>query len=464
MHWTVEKLIEATQGQLVQGDPDHALTGISTDTRRVGPGNCFVALTGESHDGHDFVSGAVAKGATALVVSRSKEALDPSVPVTVSIVRVSDTLLALGELARFYRLRHSIPVVGITGSNGKTSTKEMLAAILGLNRTVLKNQGNFNNLIGVPLTLLSLGAEHQVAVVEMGINVPGEMARLVEISDATVGLITNIHPAHLEGLHSMERILEEKSKLWAALDPEDLAVINIDDDRLSKCLPDVKARVVTYSSERRAAQVRLAGDVEIDGGVSSFKLALGEETVSVRLPVLGRHQVHNAVAAAAVAWGMGESPESIAQGLCGYEPVRQRMQMHRLSDGRVIIDDTYNANPRSMIAAVQAVRAACHGKPVVAVLGEMRELGPESGSLHRAVGREVGKLGITQLITLGELGREISAGARDAGMAPSACVHAKTHAEVVAWLREHCLEKAWIVVKGSRGMTMERVVEAMTGE
>jgi len=257
----------------------------------------------------------------------------------------------------------------------------------------------------------------------------------------------------------MDTIFEEKSKLWDGLGSEDLAAINLDDDRLSKCSNRIKARAITYSLENDGAQVRLAGDVEIDENVSSFQLALGGEIVSVRLPVLGRHLVQNAVAAAAVAWGMGESPENVARGLSCYEPVRQRMQMHRLKDGRVIIDDTYNANPRSMLAAVQTVRAASHGKPVIAVLGEMRELGPESGSLHCAVGREIGKLGISRLITMGGLGREIIVGAQDAGMKPSACMHAQSHDEVVAWLREHCPEEAWIVVKGSRAMTMERVVE-----
>lgn len=461
MQWTVEKLMQATRGQLVHGRPDFPVAGISTDTRQVGPGDCFVALPGESYDGHDFIPAALAKGAVAVIVSRSGDYSNVPASAEVSIVRVPDTLYALGELARFFRLNHPIPVVGITGSNGKTSTKEMLAGILGQNRAVLKNKGNFNNLIGVPLTLLSLRPEHRVAVVEMGINIPGEMARLVEITDPTVGLITNIHPAHLEGLRSMDLICEEKSKLWAGLGAEDLAVINLDDERLSKCAHWVKARAITYSLDNEAAQVRLAGDVEINDQAGCFRLVLGEEMVPVRLPVLGAHQVRNAVAAAAVAWGMGELPEDIAQGLSAYRPFRQRMQIHRLKDGRVVVDDTYNANPRSMAAAVQAVRSACGGMPVIAVLGEMRELGSESASLHRSLGREVGALGISLLITMGELGREIAIGARDSGMKASACLHAESHEEAIALLKEHRLEKSWIVVKGSRAMTMERVVEGL---
>lgn len=464
MHWTVQKLIEATGGQLLSGAPQDPVAEISTDTRTIGPGDCFIALCGENRDGHDFIRDAQEKGATAALVSRSKEDLVLAASNKISLVRVPDTLYGLGELARFWRLNYSIPVIGITGSNGKTSTKEMLAAILGQKRNVLKNKGNFNNLIGAPLTLLSLRPEHEAAVVEMGINVPGEMARLAEICRPTVGLITNIHPTHLEGLQSMDLIFEEKSKLWAGLGEKDLAVVNLDDERLSTCLKAIRAKTVTYSLKDGAADVRLKGEVETGNGESSFYLALGSDTVSVRLGVLGLHHVQNALGAAAAAWGLGELPEDIAQGLCSYKPVRQRMQMHRLADGRTLIDDTYNANPASMLAAVQTVSAACLGRPVIAVLGEMRELGPQSASLHRALGRKVGELGISRLVTLGELGREILAGASEGGMRPIDCMHAKSHEEAVSWIRENYLENAWIIVKGSRGMTMERVVEGLLRE
>ncbi|MGV8073919.1 MAG: UDP-N-acetylmuramoyl-tripeptide--D-alanyl-D-alanine ligase [Syntrophobacteraceae bacterium] len=461
MSWNIGKVIEATQGVLLKGAAESTLTGISTDTRLIHPGDCFVALSGERFDAHDFIPNALTKGIAAVVVSRPLAELNIPAASEIAVIRVPDTLYALGELARYRRNQYSIPVVGVTGSNGKTSSKEMLAGILSKNRNVLKNHGNFNNLIGVPLTLLSLDPAHQAAVVEMGINVPGEMERLAAISRPTVGLITNIHPVHLEGLQSVERILSEKGKLWESLDSEALAVVNLDDELLRGFAANVRARQITYSLHDPSADVRLAGTVEMKEGISSFRLNLGNETIQVNLPVLGLHQAQNAVAAAAVAWGMGESPQTIALGLSMHQPVQQRMQIHHLDRGCVLVDDSYNANPRSMIAAVQAIIAGNTGKPVVAILGEMKELGPESASLHRVTGRRIASLGISGLVTLGELGKEILLGAQDAGMSSSQCLHALTHQDAVTWILEKTPENAWVLVKGSRAMAMERIVEGI---
>lgn len=464
MLWTVGRLIEATRGHLLRGNPKTPVKGISTDTRQIQAGDCFVALCGESHDGHEFLDSAVARGACAALVSRRGEDVHLSGSSELALIRVEDTQYGLGELARYTRQRHDIPVVGITGSNGKTSTKEMLASILGQSKVVLKNKGNFNNLIGVPLTLLSLQSEHQVAIVEMGINVPGEMERLVEISGPTAGLITNIHPAHLEGLVSMDVILAEKSKLWDGLGDEGLAAVNLDDALLASRAKSFRGRAITYSMTDGAAQVRCVGEVEFQDVASVFQMSLGGESVRVSLQVLGLHQVRNALAAAAMAWGMGEPVEAIAAGLTRHQPVKQRMQRHRLGNGCVVVDDSYNANPRSMLAAVETVCAASRGLPVVAVLGEMRELGPESAALHREVGRRIGALGVRQLIAMGEKGLEIVAGARESGMTPSTCRHFGKHDEIIEWFRANPLEKAWILVKGSRGMTMERVVEGILAD
>jgi UDP-N-acetylmuramoyl-tripeptide--D-alanyl-D-alanine ligase len=461
MQWTVAKLIEATRGAHLQGRTDASVRGICTDTRTLLPGDCFLALSGENHDGHDFVPAALAKHAGAIIIERERPDFELLSRPAVSVIQVEDTLYALGELARYVRGQFPIPVVGITGSNGKTSTKEMLAGILARNKQVLKNKGNFNNLIGVPLTLLSLQPHHQAAVVEMGINVPGEMFRLAEICSPTVGLVTNVHPAHLEGLESLDRILEEKTGLWSALRHKDLAVVNLDDERLARFSETLRCRTVTYSLKDPAAQVKLVGDVETTEESSVFRAKLGDHEISLRFPVLGLHQVQNALAAAAAAWGMGESPETIAEALAMHQPVRQRMQLHRLPDGRVLMDDSYNANPESMLAAVRTVLSTSRGKPVLAVLGEMKELGPESDVLHYEVGREVGVLSPSQLVTFGEKAREIARGAMQSGMLASECFHAETHEEAVAWIREHGAENGWILVKGSRGMRMEHIVEGI---
>lgn len=459
MNWTVAKLIEATKGKLLQGNAETLLNAVSTDTRSLKPGDCFLALPGENHDGHDFIPDALAKKASAVLLSVPDIPVD--FPPEVALIRVPDTLYALGELARYHRKNHPIPVVGITGSNGKTSTKEMVAAVLGVDLRVHKNKGNLNNLIGVPLTLLSLEPDHQVAVVEMGINVFGEMQRLVEITQPTAGLITNIHPAHLEGLESPERILEEKGRLLSDLSEDDLAIVNFDDERLRRFSKTIRARVLTYSLNDASADVHLKGSVAIHEGVSTFGIVLGEETISVRLSVLGNHQVQNALASACVGYGMGVSPKSIMAGLLRHRPVRQRMELLRLKRGNILVDDTYNANPMSMLAAVRAVIEASEGKSVIAVLGEMREMGKESAALHREVGRQIGTIGVTQLITLGTLAAEIGKGAGEAGMPQRACHHAENHEEIVTLLRSQQITDSWILVKGSRGMVMERVVQGL---
>ncbi len=459
--WTVAKLLEATGGTLLQGLSHQLLAGIATDTRRLQPAACFVALPGEHADGHVFIPDALTKGAGALVISRPRDSWSFQVPPEIAIVEVSDTLYALGELARYIRRQRPIPVVGITGSNGKTTTKEMVAAVLGENRKILKNQGNFNNLIGVPLTLLALQPQHQAAVVEMGINVPGEMARLLEIASPTVGLITNVQPAHLEGLGSLDDIVREKGRLWLSLQPEDLAVVNLDDERLAVLSKQTRARTVTYSMKSAAADVRLAGEVATGEGGSAFTISLGDQSFPVRLPILGFHHVLNALAAAAVGWGMGLPAATIAAGMANYQPVKMRMQRHLLADGRTLIDDTYNANPGSLLAALRTVVRESRGKPIIAVLGEMRELGPESATLHREVGRELGTLGVTRLFTLGQMTQELAEGAQETGLAASAWRHAETHAQIVGWLKDQPVKEAWILVKGSRSMTMERVVEGM---
>lgn len=421
--------------------------------------HCFIALSGENHNGHAFVADAIGKGASAVIVSEWRNGTDP---MGCAVIQVRDTLYSLGEIARYHRNRFDIPVIAVSGSNGKTSTKEMIAAIFERSRKVLKNRGNYNNLIGLPLTLLELTLEHRMAVVEMGINVPGEMERLARIGSPDAGVITNVHPAHLQGLGSLDGIVEEKGLLWKRLRPGGLAVVNLDDPRLSRYAERVNARKVTYSSGNAAADVHAAGPVVVSEGMTRFSIALGGTELPVCLPIMGSHHARNALAAAATAYGMGASAEEIAAGLAEYEPANQRMQCIRLRNGCVLVDDTYNANPGSLLAAVEAVRSACTGRPFVAVLGEMRELGPESPALHFDAGKSIGAAKPGRLVTLGEMGLEMERGARAAGMDASACYHAHSHEDALSYLRRNLPEHAWILVKGSRAMAMEQIVEGMT--
>ncbi len=462
MKWTVSRLIEATGGELLGGDPALSVRGISTDTRRLEPRAAFVALCGEQFDGHRFVAEAVAKGAVVLIVSRPEACANVSGAVAVIVVQ--DTLVALGRLARYLRERRDIPVIGVTGSNGKTSTKELLATILGANQKVLKNQGNFNNLVGVPLTLLQLDETHQAAVIEMGINVPGEMERLVAIAVPTIGLITNIHPAHLEGLGSLDAILREKGLLWRGLPADGVAVVNLDDRRLARLAQDLRRPRVSYSLIRRQADVHLRGGIRSTAEGCRFTMVVGGGEHEVNLPVLGRHQVQNALAAAAAARAVGLSGQAIAQALGSHQQVRQRMEVIRLADGTLLVDDTYNANPRSVEAALDALCEADPERPRIAVVADMRELGGDSELLHRRLGQTLAGKELDLLITYGRQAEAIREGALAAGMELERLFHAASHEAVIALLEDHWIPGAWVLVKGSRGMTMEKVTNVVVKE
>lgn len=461
MFGTVAEVAEAAGGLILSGDREAQVRGISTDTRKIAPGDCFIALVGENHDGHTFVADAIRSGAGAVIVS---EPIVVSRESSAALIQVKDTLYALGELARRHRARFDIPVIAVSGSNGKTSTKEMIASIFSQTRKVLKNKGNFNNLIGLPLTLLGLGEEHSVAVVEMGINAPGEMERLAQIGSPTVAVITNIHPAHLLGLGSIEGIMEEKGRLWKSLNSDAVAVVNLDDPMLSHFAERIEARKITFSLKNGTADVSVCSQILVSEANTSFRINAGGFEIPVSLPVMGVHYAQNALAATAAALVAGASAEQAGAGLACCAPVAQRMNCLKLNRGGVLVDDTYNANPRSMIAAVEAVLAASSGRPFVAVLGEMRELGPDSPALHFEVGRKIGAAKPARLIALGELGTEILRGAQAAGLDESLCHHAADHAEAAEFVRREAPDGAWILVKGSRGMTMEKVVEAMAGE
>ena len=458
---TVETLAADAGGRITSGDPGAGLGRVCTDTRGIEQGDCFIALFGENRDGHAFVADAVKKGAGAVIVSREVD-LPPT--SSAAVIMVSDTLFALGEIARRRRMRYDIPVIAVSGSNGKTSTKEMVAAILCRSRTVLKNTGNFNNLIGLPLTLLGLNGEHGAAVVEMGINVPGEMERLARIGAPTVAVITNIHSAHLEGLGSLARIMEEKGKLFESLAPDSVAVVNLDDPMISRFAERVKARKITFSITNAEADVSICSPVEVSEGKTTFRIKTGGMEIPVSLPVMGVHYARNALAATAAALSAGAEPEDVAAGLACVPRVAQRMRCVRLGDGTVLVDDTYNANPASMIAALEAVLGASSPDPFVAVLGEMFELGPESPRLHFEVGRAFGAAKPARLVALGDLGLELLRGARDAGLDSSRCFHASDHADAADYLKHFAPSGAWILVKGSRGMTMEKVVQKITDD
>jgi UDP-N-acetylmuramoyl-tripeptide--D-alanyl-D-alanine ligase len=459
--WTLDEVLKATGGELLAEGKEQSFFGISTDSRTLRPGELFVALVGENFDGHQFIKQAASGGSAGVIVAfGSAEVLDTG-DLKIPVIGVSDTLRAFGDLASFWRGKYSIPVVAITGSNGKTTTKEMVAAILSRSWKVLKNHGTFNNLVGVPLTLLQLDRTHEAAVIEMGMNQPGEIERLTEIVQPSVGMITNIQPAHLEGLGDLASIQAAKGALFAGMAATGTIVVNRDDPRVLKEASSFLGRQVGFSSKGDPAEVSLERVLGMDGEGSRFLLRLPEETLEIHLPVLGLHHIKNAVAAAAVAWALSLPARNIGAALADFHPVDKRMQVLSLPGYISVINDTYNANPGSMAAALETLMQVKQQGRALAVLGDMLEMGEESASLHSQVGRIAAEQGVDYLLAMGKQASHLLAGAADAGMARDQLTEAGSHEEIAGRVRSLMAAGDWVLVKGSRGMRMEKVVEAL---
>lgn len=447
------RIVSAVRGRVVRGQTDAQPAGVSIDTRTLPAGSLFFAVVGERFNGHDFVAQALEKGAWGAVVSEAEASRFADAPGVV--IAVPDTLAALQDLASAHRARFDIPVVAVTGTNGKTTTKEMLAAILGRTRPVLKNPGNLNNHIGVPLTLLGLRSAHRAAVIEMGMSGAGEIRRLCEIARPTVGMITNVGPAHMKKLATVEEVARAKGELLEMLPPDGIAVLNGDDPAIMGMRSWVRGRSLIYSM-RGVGDVVTRG-VRVNGGGHRFQIVRsdGSEEIALRMP--GRHNVQNALAAAAAATVLGVRLADIRAALEGFQPVAMRGEVVRLS-GRQVINDSYNANPRSMTAALEMLAEMGGGGRKVAVLGDMLELGEYAREAHLEVGAAAARLKIDFLVTVGDLARHIAEGAVVTGM-PEERVRAVLGVEdVVAILKTVSGPGDTILVKGSRGMQMERVL------
>lgn len=448
MNLDLQKIASAVNGKLHPHSAHGVIAGVATDSRTIAPGELFVALRGPSFDGHDFVPAAAVKGALAILCDH----LLPDQPLPQIVV--ADTQRALGDLAAFWRHRFHLPVAAITGSSGKTTTKEMLAAILAVNAPGLKTAGNFNNLIGLPLTLFQLTAAHQWAVLEMGMSERGEIARLTEIAAPTVAVITNVAQAHLLTMKSLGGIARAKGELFAALHPGAVAVINLDDERVAAIPVANGVQRRTYGLSP-AAEIR-AEEISPGGAEMRFVLRIADVSRAIRLPVAGRHNVSNALAATAAALSMGRSIEEIVEGLESFTPAKGRMETHLLSDGIVLIEDTYNANPLSVKAALVALDEMGGSGARIAVLGDMLELGESSAELHRDIG-EFAADHCDRLFVFGPESQEIAAGARRAGMAAACVSLCASHEEAVQRLMQSLRPGDRLIIKGSRGMKMEKI-------
>jgi len=451
-----------TGGRIVAGERDGTFRGAGIDTRTIGKDELFVAIRGERHDAHAFLDRAARAGASGVMVDETFVAEGGPLP-EVTAIAVDDTTRALGTLAAGHRAGFSGPVIGITGSNGKTTTKEMCHAIMAVGGPSLKNPGNLNNEFGLPLTLLSRETDHTSAVVELGMNHRGEIARLTAIARPDVGVITNVGTAHIEFLGTQENIALEKGDLVAGLGPDATAVLNADDFRVDAQAERVTGRVVRFgtasTADFRPREVRFEPD-----GAYAFVLCAPQGEIDVRVPGLAETTVPNALAAAAAALCAGASLEQVRAGLARFEPAAGRMRARRAPNGAHVIDDTYNANPQSVRSALESLARLKGDARGIAVLGEMGELGEASEAAHREVGRLAASLGIDLLIAVGDHAAAVVEGARAGGLDGARARIGEAHGEIAEAVRAGLGAGDWVLVKGSRAMRMERVVAELLDE
>ncbi len=461
--WNISRVLQATNARWIQGPRDAAVEGFSTDSRTLRPNMLFIAIVGETHDGHDFTEAAVKNGACGLLVNAGRAGgfiRSGPPPEDFTVMEVPDTHRALGALAADHRLQSDVSVAAVTGSNGKTTTREMLAGILRRRYSVLTPRKNFNNAVGVPLTLLRLTAAHQWAVMELGMNRFGEIAYLTRLCRPDIGMITNVGPAHLEGVGSLEGVLTAKGELPAEMETSSTVVLNGDDPFVSRLAEKVRQRVVRFGFTE-TNDIFAQTDPLRSAGAGCFTLHLPGGSEKITLKAGGRHMIENAAAAAAAAAAAGMSGEEIRAGLESFQPLGGRFQMYPRKDGVWIIDDTYNANPASVQAALQVLAERTRMGRTFFVMGDMRELGENTEALHREIGKSAAASGISFLCTTGEFADHTATGARNAGMRTDRIYTGSKDALIAGPLaRLHPGDT--ILIKGSRAAKMEEIVEAIS--
>jgi len=477
--WTVSEIREALELDPGASDsgarrtriPELIFTGVSIDSRAIDANGLFLALEGEKFDGHTFVADLVERGIKGFVVATSfmlalskalKELWDSKGCI---FFPVENTLAALGALARYQRIRANVKVVAITGSNGKTSTRKMTGEIFSRKFKTLTTEGNLNNEIGLPLTLLKLSNEHEWAVVEMGMNHKGEIKRLAKMALPDIGVITNTAECHLEGLGSVENVAFAKAELFSGMAFNGIVVLNRDDPRFEILLAaaesdNIKKILCFTGSDGNKNCVRAEAITHTKNGTEFSLFSNTRESCDVLLHTPAGFMVNNALAAATAAIAAGISLEIIKQGLGAFEPVPGRMHLVPGFKNTTLIDDTYNANPGSVKAALETLSMVSGSAGTVAILGDMLELGERSPELHREIGRIAAGSGISRLYVYGAMASHLIEGAVGAGF-PVAMAMAGSRKEIAAAVMENTPENAWILVKGSRGMQLEKIVKEL---
>ena len=461
----VETLVSVTRGTLVWGSADTMVNGLATDSRAVEPGAVFVAFGGERTDGHAYLAHAIASGARALVITRRPEELEDIVEDAtrrgVAIVRVPKALEAVQALACHHRERLFCPVIGITGSTGKTTTKEFLTSVLGSRMKVAATRGNQNNELGVPLTVMRAGADTDALVVEMAMRGRGQIAELCRIARPTCGLVTNVGVSHIELVGSQDAIASAKGELVEAIPEEGTVFLNGDDAFSETLAASSRAPVVRYGLGETCA-VR-AVDIEVDAeSRPSFQIVMDEQvSIEVTLPIPGRHNVYNALAAATIALHLGVEPEAISAALAGVRAGEMRMQSFMSASGIHVINDAYNANPVSMRAAIDTLAGIASAERRIAVLGDMAELGSLAELAHFQLGEQIARARIDALVTVGPRASRIADGARAQGMDRASVRPCATPDEASEVLDDLLEPGDVVLVKASRVMGPERVVEGI---
>ena len=453
----LKEIVEAVDGKILQGNPDHIVNNMSIDSRRVKPGDLFFAIIGENNDGHNFIPEAVDNGAKIVITSRS---IKPYSGLAIILVR--DTTRALQDLASYIRDKiKSLKVIGITGSAGKTTTKDIIASILSEEKRVLKSKGNYNNEYGLPLSLLELDGNEDIAILEMAMRNRGDISRLAEIARPDIGVITNIGPAHLENLKTIENIASAKAELLTGLNSDGTAVLNYDDeyiremvnsyDDLEKITVSLKNKDVDYYAD----QIEYIKN----GEESRFRVHEGDNNYILEMDRAGEHNIYNALAAIAVARTMGISWDSIKNGIKDIEVTELRQEIRKI-DGIRIINDSYNANPLSMKAGIDSL-LNIEGKRKIAVLGAMLELGRIENAAHKEIGKYLYKNGIDVLIGVGSMGEIIAEGAVEAGMAEQNIYVYDNNEDAASFINKIMRSGDAILVKGSRALEMEEIVDLL---
>lgn len=456
------QIIKATKGILISGDESIRIKNISTDSRNISKGDLFIPLVGERFDGHDFIEDVFINGASAVLTQKDIASLDIDLLKGKTVIKVKDTLRALGDISKAYRLKHKIPFVGITGSVGKTSTKEMISSVLSEKYKTLKNKGNYNNEIGVPLTLLNLDQSHQAAVIEMGMSDFGEISRLTFMVRPDIAVITNIGLSHIEKLGSRQNILKAKMEILESMDKSGVVVLNGDDNLLDGLRDLLNFKTVFYGTEDnadyQAYNIMSAGE----NGMY-FEVSVNGKEYKIHLHVPGMHNVYNALAAIAVGVEMDVPMDDILKGLSKFCPEKMRMNIIS-KNGIKIINDAYNANPQSMEAALGVLKDIGGEKRKIAILGDMLEMGEFARESHVNIGKFAVSKGIEYIIAIGKNANNTISGALEQGARENNVFMFDSNEEAKGFLKKFISKGDYILVKGSRGMKMEEIVESLTVE